>query len=270
MKRLFLTLALLPLILAAQAGREYHVRAPEQYNRPALVLILHGLGGNAEGILRCVPPLDNTIVVAPQGVKQSWNACACCGYAFNHQVDDVAFLGWLIDEMVRKYDVDQGKVFAIGLSNGGMMAHKLAGALPGRIRGIGDVGGTAGGIPHNGRALMLPDAPPAPILVYLVHGLLDETVPYYGSIGGEGRQDLSFAGSVNFWRAACGFTNKLTRARHHPGADRAVYIYNRDDGAGAMVAVTLYQDGHIPADFEGVLAEMLAFFNREANREVNK
>jgi polyhydroxybutyrate depolymerase len=57
-------------------------------------------------------------------------------------VDDVAFLDALLDDLAGAYRVDPRRVFATGMSNGAMMAYRLASELSERIAAVAPVAGT--------------------------------------------------------------------------------------------------------------------------------
>jgi len=78
------------------------------------------------------------IVVYPQGLNNSWNAGSCCGD--NHNAD-VAFIRELLDRLVADDQVNPNRVLVTGMSNGGMMAHRLACDLSDRILAIASVSG---------------------------------------------------------------------------------------------------------------------------------
>jgi polyhydroxybutyrate depolymerase len=121
------------------------------------------------------------LVVHPDGVQQVagaagrvWNGGGCCGVAAREGIDDVAFVAALIDRLADEHEVDPGRVFAFGHSNGGIMSYRLACELADRIVGIGVVAGT----------LMVDGCQPAaPVSVIHVHGTADENVPLAGGIG---------------------------------------------------------------------------------------
>jgi polyhydroxybutyrate depolymerase len=116
----------------------------------ALVLALAGYGVTGEEMLRepglgpgfgVLPGMDDVIVAAPDGSihpvlgARFWNATdACCGFEsqFGPQVDDVDYLTRLTDTLLSRYPVDARRVYVIGHSNGGMMAHRLACDAPER------------------------------------------------------------------------------------------------------------------------------------------
>src|SRR6185436_10577421 len=98
------------------------------------VFVFHGYTQTATGaagieqISQMTPVSDKHgfIVVYPQGLGNSWNAGSCCGTAASSKVDDLKFVSDLIDKLKTEYCVDPKRVFASGLSNGGMLSHRLA------------------------------------------------------------------------------------------------------------------------------------------------
>ena len=59
---------------------------------------------------------------ARQG-ENSWNAGGCCGAAAQQDVDDLGFLRAVVGWVAARADVSSN--YAIGMSNGGMMAYRL-------------------------------------------------------------------------------------------------------------------------------------------------
>jgi polyhydroxybutyrate depolymerase len=197
--------------------RSYVVRLPIQATkanaRLPLVLVLHGGGGdadNAESMTGFTPKArkEGFIVVYPEGTSAfgdkllSWNAGHCCAYAMKNEVDDVGFVRALIDTLARDYPVDTGRVYVTGMSNGGMMAHRLGIELPDSIAGIAPVVGTLFGDEE-------PPASPVPAL--MINGMRDEHVPWRGGPPG-GRGARSWDGTptqaavyqFEFWSRANG------------------------------------------------------------------
>src|SRR4051794_37148555 len=97
-----------------------------------LVVVLHGYGVN--GFVQSaffgtttLPANDQALVLAPEGTvdstgNQFWNADpACCDFGHTN-VDDVAYIGGLIDDVMDAWPVDPKQVYVIGHSNGGYMA----------------------------------------------------------------------------------------------------------------------------------------------------
>ena len=112
----------------------------------------------------------------------TWNAGGCCGSARDSGSEDVAFIRALIEHLKQRLSVDARRIYAIGMSNGGMMSHRLACELSDQLAGIAAVAGT--------------DAtsscqPRRPIPVLMIHALDDDHVLYNGGAGPEAFRDSS-------------------------------------------------------------------------------
>ena len=166
-------------------SRSYVVRAPQglQPGTPVpLVFVLHGGGGNAANAERMTgftakAQREGFIVVYPDGSGRlrrgllTWNAGHCCGYAMSQKVDDVTFIGALIDELAKTYPIDPKRIYVTGMSNGGMMAHRLGIELAARIAAIAPVVG----------AMFGDERMPAPgVAALMINGMQDQNVPFMG------------------------------------------------------------------------------------------
>ena len=150
-----------------------------------LVLVLHGGGANAENAMRMagmerLADREGFILLYPDGTGRpgdrvfTWNAGRCCAYALETNADDSGFLIALVDLFIQKHGTDPARVYAAGLSNGAMMAHRLAVEHADRIAAIAPV---AGGLNLDGKE------PSGPVPVIAFHGLLDRHAPYAGGVG---------------------------------------------------------------------------------------
>jgi polyhydroxybutyrate depolymerase len=122
------------------------------------------------------------MVVYPDGIRaiperpglQTWNGGYCCGPAADRNVDDVAFVRFLLDLLTERFDIDSSRVFAAGHSNGAIMAYRLACELSDRIVAIGVQAGSLG----------IDDCRPMePVSVLHIHGLADTNHPIDGGRG---------------------------------------------------------------------------------------
>ena len=168
--------------------RRYIVHVPPQARegRPlALVLSFHGGGGTGraqQDYVRTDPLADREgfIVVYPDGTGRlrrrllTWNAGSCCGYARDHHVDDVGFVRALLDDLARRVPIDARRIYATGLSNGGMMSYRLAAELGDRIAAIAPIAG--GMVVDSIRS-------PRPVPVMHIHSLDDPRALYSGGLG---------------------------------------------------------------------------------------
>lgn len=166
-----------------------HVPARWDAATPAPVLMaLHGGGGGAlyqadDGNYGLITKSEQAgfIAVFPNGISNArsgllatWNAGACCGRARDEDVDDVGYLKAVIADLARRLRVDQARVFATGMSNGGMMAYRLACEAPEVFRGIAAVAGT-----DNTRSC----EPSKRVPVLHIHARNDDRVLYEGGAG---------------------------------------------------------------------------------------
>lgn len=199
-------------------GRErtYHLHVPATVPRPApLVLWLHGGPGNGRRLARhveAVPVADREGFVAcfPDGAD-GWND----GREFHPPDGDLEFLRTLVDSLVEDGLAAPDRTFVAGVSNGGMMAQRLAIDAPGLVTGVASVVGL---LPAR-----LP-TPSRPVPVLLVAATEDPLMPFEGGgvgFDGDRGQVRSFAATVARWRSANGCT----------GDPRVEYLPDRaDDG----------------------------------------
>jgi len=142
-------------------------------------MVMHGGFGSDEQAERAyhmneLAASERFIVVYPQGVFNAWNGGNCCGWPMENGVDDVGYIRALLDVVETKLCVDTGRVFASGMSNGAIMAIRLACEAADRITAATSVAGTIG---------VADCTPSRPIPVMYIHGENDLNVPFYGGVG---------------------------------------------------------------------------------------
>jgi polyhydroxybutyrate depolymerase len=151
--------------------------------RRPLLVFLHGLGGSgAEALadpgIRGLAERGRMVLVAPDGNldregRRFWNAGpACCNFD-GKAVDDLARLETLIDSWRQRPEIDPARVYLIGFSNGGFMAHRLACWMDDRLAAVVSIGGAGRG-PEEACAAV------SSIAVVEVHGDADPVVRYQG------------------------------------------------------------------------------------------
>ncbi|MFZ4715386.1 MAG: alpha/beta hydrolase family esterase [Bacteriovoracaceae bacterium] len=171
--------------------RYFKIHIPKSYNPTVATTILfsfHGGGGNMEiqSTEEYYHQISNSelrghVVVFPNGTNQfksgklsTWNAGECCSYARDNKIDDVTFIKQVIARVKELINVDGKRIFATGMSNGGMMSYRLACEMPEVFRGIAAVAGTDNTILCN---------PKAPISILHIHAKDDDHVLFEGGAG---------------------------------------------------------------------------------------
>jgi polyhydroxybutyrate depolymerase len=164
--------------------RSYIIHVPPKLNpkRPAaVVLALHGAATNG-AIMALSTGLNakadeaGFVVVYPNGTGKGdvllvWNAGGWHGPNAEKQPDDVKFLKEVLDDLPNVVKVDPKRVYATGMSNGGMMCYRLAAELSDRIAAIAPVSGTLA---------VEKCSPKRPVPVLHFHGTDDKLVPFNG------------------------------------------------------------------------------------------
>lgn len=166
--------------------RTYLLDLPDKKtDKMPLLIALHGGFGSGEQAKKSygLTPTAHQYgyaVVYPDGIPRegvfkirTWNAGGCCGYAAKNNINDVKFISELIDTLVAEYAIDPDKIFVTGISNGAMMAYRLACEIPEKIRAIAPVAGSILPVATCGSA----------VAVIHFHSRKDENVPVTGGKG---------------------------------------------------------------------------------------
>ena len=96
-----------------------------------LVVDLHGFGSNRNqqrliSNWSALSEVEGFLVAWPDGIDNSWNGISCCGTGVSSDVDDVGFIRAMVAAIQAEVNVDAGRIYVTGLSNGGAMSHRLA------------------------------------------------------------------------------------------------------------------------------------------------
>jgi polyhydroxybutyrate depolymerase len=143
-----------------------------------LVVMLHGGFGSASQAEKSYhwdaeANAGHFLVAYPDGLNRAWNAGGgCCGVPGRTDADDIGFITAMVSAVERAVPVDADRVYATGISNGGIMAYDLA-CHTTIFAAIGPDSATElGGCPD-----------PGPISVIAIHGTADKNIPYAGGEG---------------------------------------------------------------------------------------
>jgi len=235
--------------------RTYLVHVPREYDpgKPTpVVLVFHGGSSNVKTMVRFCGLSEMAdeagfLAVFPSGSGRTgnlltWNAGDCCGYAMRENIDDVGFVRTLLDDLAGVANVDSRRVFATGMSNGGMLAYRLASEMSERIAAIAAVGGPMG-----------TDAcrPTRPVSILHFHGTADEFAPFAGGRGKKSLTQTRFRSvefSIHEWIRANGCPEKgVEREIPNDGQDGTSVtrtIWGPGRSGSEVVLYTIHGGGH--------------------------
>ncbi len=173
--------------LGAEWDRPAAVYVPNNYTAAQewpLVFLLHGFtatGLMQDSYLGFSKRVDERgfILVVPDGTpnplgQQFWNGTEYCCDFFGQAPDDAGYLLHLIDEAKARFNINAGKVYMTGHSNGGFMSHRMACDHADVITGIMSLAGATFTDPERCQNS-------EPVAMQQVHGTEDETILYEGS-----------------------------------------------------------------------------------------
>ena len=159
--------------------RTFHLYRPPGLTGPApLVVMLHGGFGSGTQAEQdygwdTQARAAHFVVAYPDGLDRAWNVGGgCCGIPGRTGVDDVGFITQMVASISREVRIDPDRIYATGISNGGMLAYRLACDTT-IFAAIGPDSATELGACRS----------PAPISVIHIHGTADRNIPYHGGTG---------------------------------------------------------------------------------------
>ena len=235
--------------------RKYLVHVPKGYDpsKPTpLVVAMHGGGANMEiqandtyyGLIS-KSDQSGVIVVFPNGYSRrktgklaTWNAGECCGAAVEDNVDDVGFIRAMLGEVHKDLNIDSKRIYATGMSNGGLMSYRLACEMSDVFRAIASVAGT-----DNTRTCK----PQNPISVLHIHAKDDTHVLFEGGAGPDAfksavNEFTSVPSTISKWVGLNACASKPKRVLEEPGVYCDVYS-ECADGVEVQMCVT-EEGGH--------------------------
>jgi polyhydroxybutyrate depolymerase len=237
--------------------RSWRIVRPGTPGPHPVIVALHGFADDVENFasatnIEAVGLARGFAVVIPEGTgeRRSWNAGFCCGTALRQDVDDVGF----ILELVARIDgIDPNRVFLAGMSNGAILAYRIAAEEPERIAGVVAVAGAIGGTGRDGTPAWSIPSPRFAVPVMIVHGRADPYVLYEGGVssvlGLPGRHNASVEEAIDFWTRVNDCAHRvILRDRMKPNFS----VTRGRQCAATVVAWSLDGVGHVwPAEIDG-------------------
>jgi poly(3-hydroxybutyrate) depolymerase len=247
-----------------------------------LVIAVHGAGDHAVGFadfsqMAVAADAHGMMVAFPEGVQRvpnlgTFNAQICCGAAEDMNIDDYGFVGAVIKDIAAHYPLDRSRVYATGMSNGGMLVYQLAAMHPDWFAAIAPVSATIGGMTNKGETYVIP-RPKLTMPVMIMHGTGDDIVQYNGGASPAVRLRYSWRMAVldsfGFWSAVDRCRSPYVTTEPVPGVLDLTVSSDCEDGTEVRLW-TIENGGHV---WPGVIfpykggkrsaaAEILAFFSK--------
>lgn len=187
--------------------RSYFVHIPKEWNKKSslpVLFLFHGGGGNARQALfsyglQQKSDEENFLLVVPNGTGPSetvlltWNVSFGFGQSHINKIDDLGFIKKLLEIIEKDYPVDPDRIYATGISNGGVLCHWLAAQPWNKFAAIAPVVATVGGKDAGESGFHMPPVPSTPVSVLMLNGELDDHIPL---TGGRQRKSVSAAKEV--------------------------------------------------------------------------
>lgn len=156
------------------SGRHFILHVPEKYDASRawpVVMAFHGWKETSWSIYSYSQlKAADAITVYPQGYKRAW---APAPYAETTGKEDIEFVSDIIDAIRATYSVDDSRIYATGMSNGGGFAAYLACQMPGVVSSVATISAAYYETIHK-------DCLGLPVGRFDIHGTYDPIVDYYG------------------------------------------------------------------------------------------
>jgi polyhydroxybutyrate depolymerase len=171
-------------LLIDGSQRNYRIHLPPTPGQPGPVVIaLHGMLQSADGMdsylgLNLVADRETFTVVYPYGLGNSWKDGRNPALRMTFWAppgDDVEFLSKLVQTLVEQRIADPGRIYLVGLSNGGYMTYRMACERPDLFAAFATLSAT---VPTTYRTSCKPSRA---VPVLMINGTADMIVPFYGN-----------------------------------------------------------------------------------------
>lgn len=219
----------------------YEVLLPEVAKDAPIVVHLHGYGGNGKGALKqthvaLVFRDRGYAVIAPNGLRRGGDGPTSWNFLQRDAVrDEPAFYRQVVEDAVKRFDLDRDRVLLSGFSIGASMVHYTACADANLFAAYAPVAGSFWQ-PH-------PESCAGPIKLLHTHGWTDGTFPLEGRRVGSGFTQGDAFQSVHIWREA----NECTqpRARKFQKTGKFMRRAWTECTEGTALEFALFDGGHV-------------------------
>lgn len=232
-----------------------------------LVILLHGGGQSMTGIFEStaggtrvwtqVADDNKFLLVVPNGFEQAtgtaignnqnWNDCRALtpSNAGFSDLNDVKFISTLIDWTSTEFDIDEKRVYATGVSNGGLLCYRLATEINSKLAAIAPF---IANQPDPSECT----TPTSPIPIMICVGTLDPLMPFLGgNVAGTNRGSVkSAAETLAYWLRVNGLVANnfiTTNLPNSNTADNSTIVkrtYSTGNPAAEIEFYTVVGGGH--------------------------
>lgn len=246
-------------------NRTYEYYIPSSYDGSEAVPLLfsfHGLGSNGddqrdltrfdelaeqEGFIAVFPyatvldPEDYPEAQLPPlpGAEIQWNLGAG-SLQYYAGIDDVGFASDMVNWFETNYNIDAGRIYSTGMSDGALFSYLLAFDLTGTFAAIAPV---CAPMP-----LGFGNLTATPITVIEMHGTADPILSYYGYGGSGGNVTYSVDQTIAYWCGIDGITGEPVETAWGPTSrDSTVvhrYVYSGGMDGTEVILLKVEGGGH--------------------------
>ncbi len=259
--------------------RSYVMVVPDGARRRRLptVIALHGAVMDGRGMQRTfaldkIAEREGFIAVYPDGLHRRWNDGRRIAWGrAAERVNDVAFLNALAKHLVDEGLADPKRLYLVGVSNGGMMAFRMACDAPKTFTAYAAI---IANMPVN---LTRSCHPQKGVPMLIMNSTKDPLIPWRGGrLGFAGRlgQVVSTEESMAFWQRNNGCTGPRQR-KPLPDKDRKdgstvmAEQYNHCQSGAPVVLITIEGGGHLPPGAQITGRPLIEAILGRANRDVS-
>lgn len=132
----------------AEMVLQYKVKLPEAHvEKPALILLMHGVGSNEEDMFRLANEFEGNVVVvsarAPFTIAEgryAWFALEVINgeRKINEEQAEKSrqIINIFVNQLTERYAIDPGRIYIGGFSQGGIMAYSVGLTYPKKFTGV--------------------------------------------------------------------------------------------------------------------------------------
>jgi len=258
--------------------RTFHYHVPSSYNgidQLPVVVVLHG--GNSDGLSFMnnsyfdeIADTASYIALFPDAYLGNWTDGRGNTPADSAGIDDISFLPTLIDSLAGSYAIDTCRLYVTGISNGGMMTHRLACERSETFQGYASI---AASLPS---AYYPSCSPTASVNLMMIHGTEDNFSPYAGgpsSVPSSTGTVTGIDSTITFWANHNNCTNQSTPdSTVFPDINTTdnghvvKYEYQPCDANKAVALYKVYGGGHtLPGGPGPVFVPIVGYSNKDVN-----